>query len=114
MCYVTLRRGRGTRMPDAPDIYADGVGINVGPFGCAVNFALSPAVPPAGGGAAPGQPVATVRMSLEHLKLMTFLLRRQLIQYERQSGVRIPISQEVLNQLRIGREDWEECWGAER
>ena len=35
-------------MPDAPDIYADGVMVNLGPFGCAVNFALSPPVPPAG------------------------------------------------------------------
>lgn len=99
-------------MPEQPpDVYADQLGLNVGPFGCAINFSLSAAVPPAGGGIMPGQTVATVRMSLEHLKMMAFLIRRQLIQYERQSGVRVPVPPDVLNQLRIGPEDWEECWG---
>ena len=95
----------------AEDVYADQVGINIGPFGCALNFALSAPMPPAGGGAIPGNAVATVRMSLEHLKLMTFLLRRQLLQFEQQSGVRVQVSQDVLNQLRIGREDWDGQWG---
>ena len=98
-------------MPESPvDVYADQVAINVGPFGCTLNFGASLAIPPAGGGVA-GHPVATVRMSLEHLKLMTFLFRRQLLQYERDSGVRVPIPIDVLNQLRVGREDWQECWG---
>jgi hypothetical protein len=100
-------------MGDAVDIYTDQVGINLGPFGCALNFAISPSLPPAGGGMAPGQPVATVRMSLEHLKLMVFLLRRQLLQYERASGIEVPLPSDVLNQLRIGREDWNECWKRE-
>lgn len=102
-------------MPDAPvDAYADQLGINIGPFGCALNFGVSTSFPPLGGGAVAGQPVATVRMSLEHLKTMAFLLRRQLLHYERESGVRVPVPQDVLNQLRIGREDWEECWGTQR
>ncbi len=100
-------------MTETPDVYADQVGLHIGPFGCTLNFSASLALPPAGGGVA-GEPVSTVRMSLEHLKLMAFLVRRQLIQYERQSGVQIPVPQDVLNQLRIGREDWEECWGTAR
>jgi hypothetical protein len=100
-------------MADAPDVYADQMGLNLGPVGCAVNFSVSAAVPQPSGISA-GQPVATVRMSLEHLKLMTFLFRRQLIQYERASGIQISIPQETLNQLRIGREDWVECWGGGR
>ena len=108
---ATLGRGH---MPDEPiDVYADQLGLNVGPFGCALNFGQSPSVPPPGGIAA-GRAVATVRMSLEHLKTMTFLLRRQLLDYERGAGVRVAIPQDVLNQLRIGREDWDECWGRER
>jgi hypothetical protein len=98
-------------MPDPVDVYADQMAINVGPFGCAINFSLSPSVPPPGGGVMPGHHVATVRMSLEHMKLMAFMLQRQLLQYERGSGVLIPISQDVLNQLRIGREDWNAFWG---
>jgi hypothetical protein len=85
------------------------MGLNLSPFGCAINFSVSAAFPPATGIAA-GQPVATVRMSLEHLKLMTFMLRRQLMEWERGSGTTIPIPQDVLNQLRIGPEDWDECW----
>ena len=100
-------------MPDVPDVYTDGVSLNIGPFGCALTFAMSPPVAQA----APGvlaQPVGTVRMSLEHLKVMAFLIRRQLRDYERQSGVEVAIPADVLNQLRIGREDWDECWGARR
>ena len=100
-------------MADVPDVYTDGVSLNIGPFGCILNFALSPAVAQAGAGAM-AQPVATVRSSLEHLKIMAFLIRRQLRDYERQSGVEVPIPADVLNQLRIGREDWDECWGARR
>lgn len=99
-------------MPDHIDVYSDQVGINIGPFGCSLNFQLSPATPPAGGGPAPGQPVATIRMSLEHLKIMTFILRRQLLEFEGQHGLQVHVSPDVLNQLRIGREDWEGQWGA--
>ena len=99
-------------MPDAVDVYSDQVGIHLGPFGCALNFSVSAPMPPAGGGAVPGQLVATVRMSLEHLKLMTFMLRRQLFQFEQSSGIQVQVPQEVLNQLRIGREDWDEHCGA--
>lgn len=99
-------------MPDHVDVYSDQVGINIGPFGCSLNFLLSPSTPPAGGGPAPGQPVATVRTSLEHLKIMTFILRRQLLEFEGQHGIQVQVSPDVLNQLRIGREDWEGQWGA--
>jgi hypothetical protein len=97
-------------MPESIDVYADQVGVNLGPFGCALNFAVSAPLPAPGGVVAPGQAVATVRMSLEHLKLMVFLLRRQVKEYERGAGLQIPLPQEVLNQLRVGREDWDECW----
>lgn len=98
-------------MPNEPaDVYADQVGINIGPFGSALNFAVSSPMPPPGGGAIPGHPIATVRMSLEHLKLMAFMIHRQLRQYERSAGIRVPISQDVLNQLRVGQEDWREFW----
>jgi hypothetical protein len=99
-------------MTEAIDVYADQVGVNLGPFGCALNFAVSAPLPAPGGAVVSGQPIATVRMSLEHLKLMVFLLRRQLKEYERGSGVQIAIPQDVLNQLRVGREDWNECWEA--
>lgn len=96
-------------MADQFDAYSDGVGVNVGPFGCALNFTLSPALPPPHG--APGNPIGTVRMSLEHLKLVAFVLRRQLLDYERNAGVQIQVPRAVLNQLQVGPEDWKQCWG---
>lgn len=97
-------------MPDPVDVYADQFQVNTGPYGCTLNFFASSTQPPAPGSAPQAERVASVRMSLEHLKVMTFILHRQLTEYERQSGVRIPIPQEVLNALRIGREDWDGLW----
>ena len=98
-------------MPEAIDVYADQVGVNITPFGCSLNFAVTAPMPSPSGAPAPGHPLATVRMSLEHLKLMVFLLRRQVKEFERNAGVEIPIPAEILHQLRVGREDWNECWG---
>lgn len=96
------------------DVYADQFGLNIGPFGCSINFSISSAMPPPPGGAVQGQSLGTVRMSLEHLKVMTYLMRRQLLEFERTTGVQVPVAREVLNQLRIGPEDWTECWGGGR
>jgi hypothetical protein len=49
-------------------------------------------------------------MSLEHLKVMAFMLRQQILEYERRTGVQVQLPAEMLNQLRIGREDWEALW----
>ena len=100
-------------MPEPVDVYSDQVAVHIGPFGCTLNFSCSTAIPPAAGGGMPGQVVATVRMSLEHLKLMTFMLRRQLLQFEQSSG-QVQVPQEVLSQLRIGREDWDQHCGVSR
>ena len=54
---------------EAPDIYADQMGIQLGAYGCAITFALSNAGHEAKGAV----PVATVRLSLEHLKVMAYI-----------------------------------------
>jgi hypothetical protein len=75
-----------------------------------MNFRLTRRDPPPPGQSAQTDAVASVRMSLEHLKMMTFILRRQVINYERNAGVNIQLPQAVLNGLQIGQEDWNECW----
>lgn len=97
-------------MSDPVDVYADQFQVNMGPYGCVLNFHLSGREPVAPGAAQPTERVASVRMSLEHLKLMTFILRRHLTTYEQQASVRVQLPQVVLNALQIGREDWNECW----
>ena len=100
-------------MADPIDLYSDQLGLNIGPFGAVLNFGVSPSVPPPGGGSPPLHHIATVRMSLEHAKITAFMLHRQLLQYERSSGIKVPLPQDVLNHLRVGREDWDGFWSAE-
>jgi hypothetical protein len=97
-------------MPDAVDVYADQFQINIGPYGCTFNFMLSSHQPPAPGTVPQAQRMASVRMSLEHTKVMAYLIQRQIKEYERQTGVHVQLPQDVLNGLRIGREDWDGFW----
>jgi hypothetical protein len=92
------------------DVYSDQFGLNVGAYGTALNFSVSGATPPAPGTAPHTERLATIRMSLEHLKVMAFVIRRQILQYEQQTGVNIQVPVEVLNSLRISREDWDTLW----
>lgn len=100
-------------MPDVVDVYSDQMQLNVGPLGCSLIFSVTSTGPVPQGTPALTERVAVVRVSLEHLKMMAYIFRRQLLEYERQAGVRIPIPRDMLNQLRIGPEDWTACWGDE-
>jgi len=97
-------------MAEPIDIYSDSFQINTGPYGSTLNFMLSQSTPPAPGKASQPETLATVRMSLEHLKLMTFVLRRQIMHHERQSGVDIQVPSQVLNSLGISQDDWDALW----
>lgn len=97
-------------MAEPVDIYSDAFQLNTGPYGACLNFMLSPSTPPAPGKMAQSDTLATVRMSLEHLKLMTFVLRRQIMSHEQQTGVDIQVPSQVLNSLAISVEDWDSLW----
>lgn len=97
-------------MPEPVDVYADQFQVNTGPFGCSLNFLLSGPTPPPPGAAPQVERLATVRMSLEHLKVITFILHRQLLEHQAQTGTDIPIPAQVLNALQIGLEDWNAFW----
>ena len=97
-------------MTDSIDIYSDSFQVNTGPFGSTLNFQLSQPTPPAPGKMPQSECLATVRMSLEHLKLMTFVLRKQINNHEEQTGINIQIPMQVLNQLGIALEDWDSFW----
>lgn len=54
----------------------------------------------------PPQDTVRLRMSPEHMKVMTMLLKRQLKAFEEQSGVPINIPRQVYNGLGLSQEDW--------
>lgn len=97
-------------MSETIDGYSDQFQITTGPFGASLTFSVSPPTPPAPGSAPQTETVATIRMSLEHVKVMAFMLRRQLIEHQGKTGVQVQLPREVLNSLQIGPEDWDAFW----
>jgi len=97
-------------MVESIDIYSDSFQVNTGPYGSTLNFMISQPTPPAPGKMPNSECLATVRMSLEHLKLMTFVLRNQISNHEEKTGVNIQLPIQVLNSLGISPEDWDFFW----
>ena len=97
-------------MDEVVDVYADQFQVNTSAFGAVLNFLMAESTPPSPGTPPKTQKVATVRMSMEHLKAMTFVLRRQIINMERDNGITFNIPIRVLNALSISPEDWETFW----
>jgi hypothetical protein len=90
---------------DIPEFYIDQFRVTFTAVGGAMTFGLNPPHPN------PGQSqmardTVRLRMSLEHAKLMTMLLKRQLKAYEEQFAVTIPIPRQVYNGLGLSEEDW--------
>ena len=89
---------------DEPVVYSDGIQIGVSPFTVTLGFTLAPQAQP---GTQVATPVATVRMSLEHAKVMAIILRKQLKQFEQQLGQDIALPHQVYQQLGLSpTEDW--------
>jgi hypothetical protein len=89
---------------DGPVLYSDGIQIGLSPFTVTLGFTVAP---PAQPGAQAPVPVATIRMSLEHAKVMAIILKRQLKQFEEQLGAEIALPHQVYQQLGVSaKEDW--------
>lgn len=99
-------------MSEFADVYSDQFQINVSPYGVTLNFSLTDSTPPSPGVPPRVERKATIRLSLEHLKVMTFVLVRQVRQYENQTGTSIQVPVQVLNSLGVSPEDWESMWRA--
>lgn len=96
-------------MPDAehehvPEFYVDGFRLSVTPYSVAFTFSLNPPHPDPSRPPVPA-PVCVLRMSLEHAKSTAMLLRKQLRDYERQSG-KINLPPGLYTQLGVAEEDW--------
>lgn len=99
-------------MPDekpdeAPDIYCDGVQMNLTPYDMMIWLQRRPAAPPTSGGEVV-KPihVGTIRMSLEHAKVFAIMLRKYLKGYEDTTG-QILMHPKLMEELGISKEeDW--------
>ena len=96
-------------MAEPFEVYSDAFTITVSAWGANLSFQLREAHPEATSIRQPDR-LGTVRMSNEHLKVLAFILRRQVMQYEQQQGVRCDVPVQILAQMGIAPEDWNAFW----
>ena len=98
-------------MSQACDVFADQFQLNISPYGCTVNFLTSHPEPALPGATPRSERELTVRVTPQLLKVMVLVMRRHMRDFEQKFGVCVEVPKPVLNQLGIGQEDWEDCWG---
>lgn len=95
--------------PDAFDVYADQFTLTITPFGANLSFGVREPHP-SPGRAPQARNLGTIRMSVEHLKTIVTIIRRQIISVEKQTAVKAEVPRDILNQLGISPEDWDSFW----
>ena len=90
------------------DIYADTFWVRVTPWGANLKFMVSEPPPIEN---EPPRDLGTVRMSSEHLKVMVYILRNQIIRHEYDSRTFFDVPDWVLEQIGATREEWDSFWG---
>lgn len=91
-------------MPDVAEFYVDQFRMNVNPYGAAITFGLASPNPTTGQSQV--QDTVILRMSLEHMKVMAMILRKNLKGYEEQLQAPINLPRSILNQMGLSNEDW--------
>ncbi len=91
------------------DVYADQFTVTITPFGSNLSFGVHEPHPSTGR-QTQSTTLGTVRMSVEHLKTMVIILRRQIIRTESESGIKAEVPRAILNQLSIPPGDWDTFW----
>jgi len=91
------------------DVYADQFTVTLTPFGANLSFAVREPHP-SGARAPQAEHLGTMRMSIEHLKTMVMIVRRQVLQVENETGVKAEVPRAILSQLNIPAEDWDSFW----
>ena len=97
-------------MADPFDEYIDSFVMATGPWGASLTFRRSPSISGGPGSAVQPKDVGVIRTSLEHLKAMAYILRRQILEHEERNGVNIQVPITALNAMNIAPEDWDKFW----
>lgn len=92
------------------DEYVDQFTLGGGAYGISLNFRRSNPKPVAPGTDPGAEEVGTLRMSLEHFKLMAFIMKRQVDEIETRFGIDVQLPVQLMNALRIAPEDWAKFW----
>ena len=90
------------------DEYADQFTITIHSFGANLSFAASVPHPPTTG-QTQSQHLGTIRMSVESLKTMVFVIWHQIVRIEQSTGA-VKVPGEVLDQFQISLDDWNALW----
>ncbi len=91
------------------DLYADAFTVSITPFGANLTFAIREAHP--NPSTAPQiQQLGTFRMSVEHLKTLVWVCRKQVRSVEGQMGVLAQVPVAILNQLGVPQNEWDDFW----
>ncbi|NVM23769.1 MAG: hypothetical protein HWN68_18575 [Desulfobacterales bacterium] len=91
------------------DVFVDQFTITITPFGANISFGVREPHPTPSK-APQSEHLGTVRMSVEHLKTMILIMRRQVMKVEEDAGVKAEVSRDILRQLQIAPEDWDAFW----
>ena len=94
------------------EAYSDTFEAVGNPYGTVINFNLSQ--PEARSQQLPPTTVARMRLSWEMAKVLTFILLRFVKKTESERGVSYPIPVEILNNLKISKEDWDGLWASQK
>ncbi len=103
------------------DVFTDGFQPRLGPYGCDLLFTLTeqpevvlprpPGVPEPPQAWKPPKNLVNVRMTPQHLKVMVFLLWKQINNAENQMGVRFDVPKAIMDASNVDEPQWNAFWG---
>ena len=92
--------------PSSPLLYADAFNMTMNPWGVRINFGLMGKE-----GGPPGIVHTEVAMSFEHMKVMAYLMCRQVRSFEHDSGAVINVASAALEQgIKCTQDEWSMFW----
>ena len=96
-------------MSEPFDVYSDSTGLAISDWGANLQFYVRGVVQP-DGQATQQMYLGTVRMSNEHLKVLTYILRRQIRQHESEANFQFEVPERTLDAFGIVGQDWQDFW----
>ena len=96
-------------MSESFDVYSDATALAISDWGANLQFYAGGPMQPDGEGIQQMY-LGMVRMSNEHIKVLTYILRRQIRQHESQAQFQFEVPKRTLETFGIVEQDWQEFW----